>query len=111
MINITVTKQGEFISTIEVCGHSGYAESGSDIICSAVSTLVQNCEKGLKELLNINTRYTVDIKKPYLSINIPNNLTDEKQHDAMILVNSTMLGLYDLCDSFPKYISIKEKRK
>lgn len=111
MINISIEKTGDFISTIHVQGHSGYSEAGSDIICSAVSTLVQNCEKGLKELLNINTRYVVDTKKPYLSISLPNNLEKQKLHDADILLKSTMLGLCDLADSYPKYISIKEKQK
>ncbi len=111
MINITVVRIGEFISTIEVSGHSGYAVEGSDIVCSAVSTLVQNCEKGLKELLGIKTKYVVDVKKPYLSITLPNNMTEVEKHDANILTDSTMLGLYDLADSYPKYITIKEKRK
>ena len=111
MIKITVTFDGEFISTIEASGHSGYAVEGSDIICSAVSTLVQNCEKGLKELLKIKTHYVVDEKRPYLSITLPSIMTDVERHDANILLNSTMLGLSDLADSYPKYISIKEKRK
>lgn len=111
MISITIIRDGEFISTIEAFGHSGYAVEGSDIVCSAVSTLVQNCEKGLKELLGIKTKYLVDVKKPYLSITLPKILTDVERHDADVLLNSTLLGLYDLADSYPKYITIKEKRR
>lgn len=111
MINITITYVGEFISTIEVCGHSGYAVEGSDIVCAGVSTLTQNCEKGLKELLGIKTKYVIDTKKPYLSITLPNSLTEGERHDANVLLDSTVLGLYDLKDSYPKYITIKEKRK
>lgn len=33
--------------TLSVEGHSGYAEAGSDIVCAAVSTLVQTLHKCL----------------------------------------------------------------
>ena len=108
MIKITVTYRGELIYAIEAKGHSGYAEAGSDIICSAVSTLVQNAEKGLKELLKIQTEFILDVNVPYLKITLPSNLSKQNQHDAQIILRSTMLGLYDLADSYPKYISIKE---
>jgi len=110
MINITIGFEGDLICSIQAKGHSGYAKSGSDIICSAVSTLTQNCEKGLKELLLINTKYVVDEKIPYLSVVLPKDLTEDQLHDAQIILKSTYLGLKDLADSYPKYISIKEKR-
>ena len=111
MINITVIKQGEFILTIEASGHSGYAEEGSDIICSAVSTLTQNCEKGLKEMLGIKTIFSRNVNKAYLSISLPNDISEQLMHDAQVLLRSTYLGLKDLADSYPKFINIKEKRK
>lgn len=111
MIEITVTKLGDDIITIEAKGHSGYAESGSDIICSAVSALTQNCEKGLKELLKINTKFVLDERKPYLCVSLPDNLLENEMHDAQIILKSTYLGLKDLANSEPKYICLKEKRK
>lgn len=110
MIKITVEFAGDTIKSIQASGHSGYAESGSDIICSAVSVLTQNCEKGLKEMLSINTDFVIDEKKPYLSVTLPNNLSETKLHDSQIILKSTYLGLKDLADSYPKYINIKEKR-
>lgn len=111
MIKITVEFIGDSINSIQASGHSGYAVSGSDIICSAVSTLTQNCEKGLKELLLIDTKFEIDENTPYLSVTLPDNLNDSKMHDAQIMMKSTYLGLKDLADSYPKYINIKEKRK
>lgn len=111
MINITITKQGELIYAIQAKGHSGYSNAGSDIICSAVSTLTQNCEKGLKELLKIDTEFVLDEAQPYLFVALPKSLTEQEMHDAQIILNSTVLGLKDLADSYPKYISIKEKQE
>ena len=109
MIKITIAKKGELINTIEVAGHSGYADEGSDIICAAVSTLTQNCEKGLKEMLKINTKFIIDENIPHLSVSLPNDLSEKDMKDAQILMKSTYLGLKDLADSYPKYINIKEK--
>lgn len=111
MIKITVTFKSELIYAIEVTGHSGYSEAGSDIICSAVSTLTQNCEMGLKEMLKINTKFILDENKPYLYVELPESLSESDLHDSQIILKSTYLGLKDLADSYPKYISIKEKRK
>ena len=111
MIKITIEKEGELIYAIEAMGHSGYSEAGSDIICAAVSTLTQNCEKGLKEMLKINTKFIIDEAKPYLSVRLPLDLSEQQIHDSQIILKSTYLGLKDLADSYPKYISIKEKRK
>jgi len=108
MIKITVSKKGELVNSIQAQGHSGYADEGSDIICSAVSTLIQNAEKGLKELLKIQTEFILDVDKPYLKITLPEKLDYQSQHDAQIILKSTLLGLSDLADSYPKYINIKE---
>ena len=86
MIQITVTNKGELIYAIEAKGHSGYAEAGSDIICSAVSTLIQNAEKGLKELLHISTKFSLDVNKPYLKITLPDNLNEQLTHDSQIIL-------------------------
>lgn len=111
MIKITIIKKSENLMTIEATGHSGYADEGSDIICSAVSTLLQNCEKGLSELLKINHIFSLDEDIPHIIIDLPENLDERSMHDAQILMRSTYLGVADLADSYPKFINIKEKRK
>lgn len=111
MINITIEKDCEFILSINCEGHSGYDVEGKDIICSAVSVLTQNCIKAINELLKLNAKFVIDEKKPRLYVEMPKNLNDNEMHDVQIILKSTILGLNDLADSYPKYINIKEKRK
>ena len=40
MIIIEVTSRNKEIVSIEMNGHSGYAESGKDLVCAGVSSLV-----------------------------------------------------------------------
>ena len=51
MINITVIKKKQNIKSIQATGHSGYAEQGEDIVCSAVSVLMETLANGLTEIV------------------------------------------------------------
>lgn len=110
MIKITIIKNCDNVTAISCEGHSGYADSGSDIVCASVSVLVQNAQKTLEEILNINSKFIIDENLPYLSIELP-KLEGEKSKQAYLIMNSTANGLRDIAGSFPKYINIKEKRK
>ena len=110
MIKITIVKNCENVTAISCDGHSGYADSGSDIVCASVSVLVQNAQKTLDEILHIDTHFVIDEDIPSLSITLP-NLDGEKAKMAYLIMNSTANGLKDIASSFPKYITIKEKRK
>ena len=111
MIKIIVEREDDDrIKSISSTGHSGYAEQGSDIVCASVSVLLQNAQKTFEEILDVKTFYTVNESKPSLSITLP-KLDGEKFKMADLIMKSTVNGLYDLADTFPKYINIKEKRK
>lgn len=44
----------------EVRGHSGFANSGFDIVCSAVSCAVQMCCNGITEIVGVSADILVD---------------------------------------------------
>ena len=110
MIKIIIEREDDVIKSINSVGHSGYSNAGSDIVCASVSVLLQNAQKTFEEILNIDTTYVVDENKPSLSITLP-SLSGESFKMADLIMKSTINGLYDLMDTFPKYINIKEKRK
>ena len=110
MIKITIIKNCDNVTAISCEGHSGYKDSGSDIVCASVSVLTQNAQKTLDEILHINTQYVCNEDIPFLSITLP-ELIGEKAKMAHLIMNSTYNGLKDIASSFPKYIDIKEKRK
>ena len=109
MINVNVIKNKQNIVTIQASGHSGYAESGSDIVCSAVSTLLTNLANGITEIVKASAKVVVDENIPFLSVELTE--TDKtKMKDAQILMHSTMLSLNQVANEFTKYIKIKEKQ-
>ena len=53
------THCGEIVS-FRVSGHSGYAESGSDIVCAAVSANVRFAVNLISETFGVENRLSVD---------------------------------------------------
>ncbi len=110
MINVTIVKSNQKILTIEATGHSGYAEHGSDIVCSAVSTLLETLVNGLIEVVKINPDYVIDENIPHLSVTLPKSLNENEQKQCQVLMQTTYLGLKSVADGYSKFIKIKEKQ-
>ena len=109
MINVVVIKKKQTIVTIEATGHSGYAEEGYDIVCSAVSTLMETLANGLTEIVKADAEVIVDENIPKLSVKLIE--TDkEKCKLAQVLMNSILLGLKGVSNGYSKFIKIKEKQ-
>ena len=108
MINVIVIKEKQTIKTIEATGHSGYVDSGKDIVCSAVSTLLETLANGLTEVVKANVNVIVDENIPHLSVTL-NEKDQEKCKYAQVLMQSTFLGIKGVAQEFSKFIKIKEK--
>ena len=103
MINLTILKSNDAIPTLQAKGHSGYAEAGQDIVCSAVSTIMQTTLNGLLEVTKTDVDYEVNQDIPFLRITV--KAEDEK---AQVLMKSAYLALKQIADDYKKYIKIKE---
>ena len=110
MINILVIKNNQKIITLEATGHSGYAEQGSDIVCSAVSTLMQNLAVGLTEVLKLDPRVIIDEQIPHMSVSLE-SINEEQEQSAQVLMQTTLLSLKEIASGYSNYIKIKEKQR
>lgn len=88
-------------------GHTGYAEEGSDIVCSAVSVLTQTALLGLTELLKLDPVWTM--KDGSLSCMLPADIDRPAREKAEIILETMALGLSSICDSYGDYIKLKER--
>ena len=107
MINVLIIKNKQTIVSIEATGHSGYAEQGSDIVCSAVSTLMQNLAVGLTEIVKVSPEIIIDEEIPHMYV----SLKDCDNSHAQTLMQTTELSLKQVADGYSKFIRIKEKQK
>lgn len=105
-VDLFRNEQG-LITSYKVSGHAGFAEEGSDIICSAVSALTQAPLLGLERHLQLKPSYVVNQEDGILEVALNSAPTDLTE---AILV--TMLyGLQSIERQCPQYVRIKEHRR
>jgi len=88
-------------------GHSGYAEAGEDIVCSAVSALTQTTVLGIVKTIGAQAEYSID-DSGFLSCTVRE--TDEKKSAmASLLIEVMYEGLCNIEGNYGKYLSISER--
>ena len=105
MITITVFKHQDQYHGFRSCGHAGYAEEGSDIICAAVSVL--HSERRSIPLMTL-TEDAFDVRQDegYLELILEGTCSKE----TSLLLDSLVLGLESIQESYgKKYIKIATK--
>ncbi|HEY9060595.1 MAG TPA: ribosomal-processing cysteine protease Prp [Pseudobacteroides sp.] len=82
-----------------VSGHSGYADKGQDIICSAVSILVINTINSVDRYTT--EKYIKDVKEDgYVKCYLPKLKYGRGSNEAELLVKSMVSGLEDIQNSY-----------
>ena len=114
MTNVQILKNKSNILGFIVSGHSGYAEAGSDIVCSAISTLAQSACVGLDNVLNLNPIVKIDEKNAYLSCTLRKNSNNAQIEQAQIIFKTfeksvQLLLLED--KNLKKYINLEVKNE
>ena len=105
MTTVIVTRKDDHIVLVESEGHTGYAEEGSDIVCSALSTVLQTALLGLIRVANIDVAY--ETREGYLRYELPRGITSEAQHSADIILDTMLEGVMDLSQGYSKYIKLE----
>ncbi len=96
MIKITIIKHTEDYRGFVISGHAGYADHGSDIICSAVSALAVTTVNALESLAHVYVEAEQD--DGYISCQFPNGLNDK----GKLLVDAMILGMQQIRECYGK---------
>lgn len=107
MINITIYKdsQNSFLG-FEILGHAGADVKGKDLVCCAVSSIVQTALMGIENIAKIDAH--IILKEGNVKCTFPLNY-DQSLEKANIIVGTMVLGLKSLQQSYGGYIDIKEE--
>ena len=109
MTDVSVTKQNGSIMSIVCDGHTGYGVEGEDIVCAALSSVVQTALLGLLTVAKVNVGYKVDEAQGYLEISLPNDLSWDERHDCDVILNTMLCGVSDLREGFSDFINLEVK--
>lgn len=105
-----ICRQG-YIIGFAAEGHSGYAESGCDIVCAAVSALTQTCELGLEEVLGINPDVTRDDARGLYMVRLPLNVNQAAIRRAQLLFRTLHTGLKSIESAYPKFVRVNANER
>ena len=98
----------ESIVGFDFIGHAGYAESGHDIVCAAVSVLTINTINSIESLTKDDFVVTQDEKKGIITMEFEDELSDE----ATLLLKSYELGINGIYNEYgKKFLNIKFRRE
>ena len=88
--------------SVSITGHANYAPHGQDIVCAAISALVQTLIQSVEDLCTDTISYhlqpgSVEIIHGNLSAN------------AQLLMDSFFIGVYMIADRYPKYVQVTKR--
>lgn len=104
MIEVSFFQDDGKTHRVRAVGHSGYAKSGSDIVCAAASTLVQCAYLAIKDL-GAPVEFKRDEEAALFEFWIDGNT--DFDHDIQVILRALRVGIDDLCGGYSQYISAK----
>ena len=107
MIKIMIyTDSSKHYKGFEIKGHAGYADSGNDIICSAISILSQNTINSIEKFTDDDIEYKVYEKIGGLKFKFKNVPCKESE----LLMDSMILGIKSIIDEYgEKFLNLSYK--
>lgn len=93
-------------------GHSGYAESGADIVCAAISALTQTTLNGLKNVLKAPVMFDQDDDGAFIEAILTPEASEDQIRQAQLLLVTLLEGLQAIQRGYPRNLRIifKERR-
>ena len=107
MTKIVFFKKGEDFVRIESQGHAGYAEAGNDIVCAAVSALLQGAALGVLKVAGVKARYQTNEKKGSLSLALPEEMKEDERRDCRVILRTLFESVSDLQSGYSEFISVE----
>ena len=96
MTTVTVYLKCGRPAGFEAKGHTGYAGSGEDIVCAAVSALTQTAYLGLAEY--VGSGVSAAQSDGALRVKLPKGLSEEQLERAELILGTMLLGLGDTAE-------------
>lgn len=109
MTKVEVFKKNGKIMKVVAFGHSGYGVAGEDIVCASISSIIQTAMLGLIGVVKIDGCIKKDEQTTTMEINLPENLPNDKMHDAQVVLETMLCGISDLHVGFSDFIELEVK--
>ncbi len=109
MTCVTITKKNNDIVKVVCDGHTNYGVSGEDIVCSALSSIVQTAVLGILMVVGVNLPLQRNEDRGYLSFEVPQDITEQQKHDVNIILSTMLCGISDLREGYSDFVELEVK--
>ena len=103
MIKVKVTYHNDAIVNVEVTGHADYDEYGKDLVCAGVSTLLTGIANTLVTLGD-REHQSITLRDGYANITMHST-----SHDEQLILETLLISLKTMEESYGQYIEIVKK--
>jgi len=107
MTIVKIFRKNQHITKVECDGHCNYGEAGEDIVCAALSSVVQTAALGLMTVAQIDINLERDDTRGYLKFVIPTDITEVQQIQIDAILNTMLCGISDLYEGFSDFIELE----
>ena len=107
MITVTVISENETPVGFSVSGHANMGEYGEDLVCAAVSAVVQTAILGITDVCRIHAG--VSIEEGKTTCILPKDASQDEIDRAAIVFNTMLTGLRSIQASYPKTLKFRNK--
>ena len=113
MTTITFYKANGYYYGFEEQGHTGYGESGDDILCSALSSMTMLIINAIEVSYDAVVDYQIDEETTDIRVIVKSALPkyekdEKKQFAASGLIQAYFFQLMDLVEDYYDYLDVKE---
>ena len=95
MTEIKVTKKNGSVVRVVCDGHTGYGVEGEDIVCAALSSIVQTALLGLLAVARVNVDFVRDDGDGRLEFSVP------------VILDTMLCGVSDLREAYSDFIDLE----
>ena len=108
MTTVTFLTEDARIIGFDVQGHSGWGESGEDIVCAAITSAVRLVEATVNDVMGLCAAVNVREADASISLRLPGGLANTAESTCQNLLTGLMVYLAQLHDEYPDNIEVME---
>ncbi len=113
MTTITFYKADGFYYGFEEKGHTGYGESGDDVLCAALSSMTMLIINAIEVSYASDLDYQIDEKTTDIRLIVKSALPkyekdEKKQYAVSGLIQAYFFQLMDLVEEYYEFLDVKE---
>jgi len=105
---VFTVKEGRIVR-IEVNGHTGYAAEGEDILCAAISAVLQGAVLGVMEVAKARVEYQTDARKGSMRFALMEEEDQQVLHDAEVILRSALVATRDIAEGYSQFVKVEVK--